>query len=803
MAETANPPTDNQPGSPDPFRRWRIVGLWATLGIALSVPLYLAAHRPRKEASESPALYVGSKSCAGCHRKEYASWKGSHHALAMLPPRPEFMLGDFNDATFEENGQVTRFTTHAGRYFVRTEGPDGEPHDYEVAYAFGWFPLQQYLVPFPGGRLQCLGIAWDVPKKRWFSLSPGVKVPPTDWLHWTRAAGNWNTMCSECHSTAVRKRFDPETETYRTTWSEIAVGCEACHGPGSRHDAWAKKPAMGRPPIPNAGLLVKTKDMTQKEVVNLCMPCHSRRSELKDLGILGGEPLDSMLPVALDAGLYYPDGQILDEDYEYQSFLQSRMFEKGVKCSDCHDVHAARRYKEGNELCLRCHRADTYDTPAHHFHEKIVDGKPSAGALCVSCHMPGRNYMVVHFRRDHSLRMPRPDLSAKIGTPNACTQAGCHGDKPLAWSVRAYDKWYGQTRKPHYGSVIAAAREHRPEARADLLRLAADHLRPAIVRATALDLLGFYPGDDAEKLYEQSLMDEDALVRRTAVGRIAADPARTVRVLAPMLKDPVLAIREEAASRLANAPPDLLTERQRKEFQTALEEYRQTLAFSADMPSGRYNSAILAQSQGDLAGAERQYRKAIELDDQFYLAKVNLALLLSQQGRNAEAETLLREALATRPGDPAIAFDLGLLLGQEGRNKDAEATLRAALRADPSFAPAAYNLAILVQKENPIEALALSGKAAELRPEEPKYAFSHAYLQAQSGDTAGAASTLEALIKRHPSYGDAYLLLAELDLRQRKNAEARALLEGAMAVEGLTSESRQRIEAALSRIPQK
>ena len=784
----------------DELKSWRLAGVWATLGIVLSVPLYLVSHRLHgaRETAPSAPLYVGSESCAPCHKKEYEKWKGSHHALAMLPPKPEYMLGDFNDATFEENGQVTRFTTRGGKYFVNAEGPDGKPHEYEVAYAFGWFPLQQYLIPFPGGRLQCLLVAWDVPKKRWFSLYPGQKIPPTDWLHWTRSAANWSTMCSECHSTAVRKRYDPDKDTFQTTWSEIAVGCEACHGPGSLHDAWAKKPAMGRPQVPNAALVVKTRDMAQKEVVNLCMPCHARRSELKDLGILGGEPLDTMLPVVLAEGLFYPDGQIQDEDYEYHSFLQSKMFEKGVKCSDCHDVHAAKRYKEGNELCLKCHRADTYDTPSHHFHKKAVDGKPSDGALCVSCHMPGRDYMVVHFRRDHSLRVPRPDLSARIGTPNACTQSGCHADKPLAWSLDAYNKWYGEKRKPHYGTVIAAARRHEPGARADLLQLAGDPLRPAIVRATALSLVWAYPGEDTTKLVERSLMDGDALIRRTAVERFApVDSRRLVKVLAPMLKDPVLAVREEAASRLAEVPAEQFTPAQAKDLKAALEEYRQSLAFTADMPSGRHNWAILAQNEGDAAEAEKQYRKAIALDDQFYLAKVNLALLLNQQGRNSEAERLLMQALKAHPGDSAIAFNLGLLLGEEGKTKEAEDAMRISLQADPSFAPAAYNLAVLLAKEKPAEALALSRKAAELRPAEPRYAFTYAYFQSEKGDSAGAAKTLEALLNGHPAYGDGYLLLGEILLKEGRPQDAAALYQRALAVKELPDDARRQISAKL------
>jgi|WetSurMetagenome_2_1015567.scaffolds.fasta_scaffold01796_3 tetratricopeptide (TPR) repeat protein len=781
-------------------RPWRMAGIIATLGIALSVPLYLAVHALRgpRETAPPEALYVGSQSCAPCHKPEFEKWKGSHHALAMLPPRPDTVLGNFADATFDDAGQVSRFTARGGKYFVTTEGPDGKPHEYEVAYAFGWFPLQQYLIAFPGGRLQCLTVAWDVPKKRWFSLYPGQNIATTDWLHWTRSAANWNTMCSECHSTAVRKRYDVATDTFQTTWSEIAVGCESCHGPGSLHDVWAKKPAMARPALANAGFPVKTKDMSQREVVDLCMPCHARRSELKDLGVLGGEPLDSMLPVTLAEGLYYPDGQIQDEDYEYHSFLQSKMYEKGVKCSDCHDVHAAKRYKEGNELCLKCHRADTYDQPSHHFHKKVVEGKPSAGALCVSCHMPGRNYMVVHFRRDHSLRVPRPDLSAQLGTPNACTQSGCHDDKPLAWSVTAFNKWYGEKRKPHWGAVIAAARAHKPEARAELLHLASDPLRPAIVRATALDLMWAYPGADTDAIYQKALMDGDALIRRTAVSHTDLQDSKAfVKRLAPMLKDPVLAVRTEAAFRLSEVPPNLLTESQAKDLKAAAEELQQTLAFAADMPSGRYNLGIQAQNRGEAGEAEKQYRKALEFDDQFYLARVNLALLLNQQGRNAEAEALLTGALKTHPRDPSIAFNLGLLLAEEGKDKEAQAALRIALEADPTLAPAAYNLAVLVGKEKPAEAVELSRRAATLNPAEPKYAFTYAYYQVQTRDAAGAERTMEALLKAHPAFGEGYLFLARLYASQGKVEPARELLRKALSVPELSAEDKKSIEGAL------
>jgi tetratricopeptide (TPR) repeat protein len=788
----------------DGLDRWRKAGVAATAVLALSVPLYLASRAVRGPKPQPPSapLYVGSEACRECHAKAYDGWKGSHHALAMLAPRPSTVLGDFRDAVFEESGKTWRFFMRGDKYFVRTDDLAGPPAEFEIAYTFGWTPLQQYIVQFPGGRLQCLSVAWDVPKRRWFSLYPGQHVPPTDWLHWTRPALNWNTMCSQCHSTGVRKRYDPEGDTYSTTWAEIFVGCEACHGPGSLHVAWGKKPAMGRPQVANAALTVKTSSMAQRDLVNLCAPCHSRRAELRDMDRPAAEPLDAHLPTLLAPGLFYPDGQILDEVYEVHSFLQSKMYDKGVRCSDCHDVHSAKRYKEGNELCLRCHRADTYDIASHHFHKKVYQGKPSDGATCTACHMPGRNYMVVHFRRDHSMRVPRPDLSQAIGTPNACSQAGCHADKPLKWVVAGYDKWYGAKRKPHYGTVLAAAREGRPEARPELLALAGDRLRPAIVRATALDLLWGYPGEDSTKLLEQAMDDEDALIRRTAVNRFRHDDAaHFVKAVAQRLKDPVLAVRAEAASRLAGAPSEALGESQKEAFRAALEEYRSILAYSADMPSGRHNWALLEDALGRPGEAEKQYRKALAIDDQFYMSAANLAIDLSRQGRNEEAEGLLRQALRASPRNAASSFNLGLLLAEMGKNDQAEAALRQALEADPSLAPAAYNLAVLVGARDPAQAASLCRRAAELQPGEPRYAFSRAYYELQQGKESDATATLEALVATHPAFGDAVLMLGDLYGRKGRSKQAAELYDRALAAQGLADRERAEIAGRRRALP--
>ncbi len=762
--------------------RYRMAGVAATAAILLSVPLYLGVRslRPPRTVPAAELRYVGSERCRSCHEKAYSGWKGSNHALAMQAAREGTVLGDFSGATLVHRGKAWRFFRDGERYMAHAEGPDGEMRDFEVTYTFGVAPLQQYLVPFPGGRLQALSAAWDTQRQRWFHVNPGPAAPPGDWLHWTRQGQNWNAMCSDCHSTAVRKRYDPEKDAYQTTWSEIGVGCEACHGPGSRHVAWADQPATGRTTVEHAGLVAKTARLSPGEMTSQCAPCHSRRAQFADLAAPGGELLDTYLPSLLAPGTFHADGQILDEDFEWHAFTQSKMHASGVRCADCHDVHSGKRHEEGNQLCTRCHRADAYDAPAHTFHRKEWKGRPSAGVLCVSCHMPGQDFMVVHFRRDHSMRVPRPDLTASIGVPNACSASGCHADRPLSWVQARYDGWYGRTRKPHYGTAIAAGRRTDPAAEGELAILAADPRFPVVVRATAVELLSGYPTAPAREAVEKRLGDPEPLVRATAVARVnEADPGRLAGLLAPLLQDPARWVRSEAAARLAGAPAQRLPEAMRGPWADALAEYEAGQRYMSDLPSGPYNLGNLYTTLGRTRDAESQYRRAISIDDQLFLARANLAMLLAVNGRGEEAERLLREAHAQQPGNAGIAFNLGLLLAERGDRDGAEKMLRTAIRADPGMAPAALNLAVLVGERNPDEAVPLARKALELRPGDARYAWTLGYYQSRAGDLEGAAATLEALIVAQPGHADAYPLLADIYARQGRTAAAAELRRAA------------------------
>jgi predicted CXXCH cytochrome family protein len=679
--------------------------------------------------------FVDDRSCARCHEAQYREWSGSHHDRAMQPADEKTVLGDFNDARFTYFGVTSRFFKRGGKFFVNTEGPDGKPADFEIAYTFGVEPLQQYLIAFPGGRLQSLTIAWDTVKKRWFSLYPDERIGPGDPLHWTGRYQNWNLMCAECHTTDLKKGYDPGTDSYRTTWAALNVGCQACHGPGQAHLAWAEAVRAGkRVDRSDDGLLVKSTRADSRAQVDQCAACHSRRSPLGAAARPGHPFLDEFRADGLRPGLYYPDGQQLGEVYEYGSFRQSKMYQQGVRCTDCHNPHTGKVRGAGNALCTRCHGTPgdprfptagtkAYDAVTHHFHRA-----GSAGAQCVNCHMPTRNYMIVHARRDHSLRIPRPDLTVKLGTPNACN--ACHKDRSARWALAAVEKWYGHaaTRTPHYGEVIAAGRSGAPDAEARLIALAGDRRQPAIVRAAALDALRPY-GPGAAAAVVAATTDEDPAVRAAAATGLAGLPeGERLAAAVPLLKDPIRSVRIEAARALASLPAERFDAAQRQAFDAALAEFTQAQTAMADMPSSHLNLGALREAQGRSDQAERSYLTALRLDPYFGPARANLARLYNALGRNADAERVLREGIALTPSEGELHYSLGLLLAEANRLPEATDALGEAARLLPGRARVRYNYGLALQKVgrlNQAEKALL--EAAELDPRDPQIAYALAF----------------------------------------------------------------------------
>ena len=649
------------------------------------------------------AGYVSDSQCIACHGDQAGAWAGSHHDLAMQVASPASILGDFEDALFDDGHIRARFSRRGDEYFCRIEGPDGDEHDYPIGYTFGVEPLQQYMIAFPGGRLQCLTVAWDTEAKRWFSLYPEDDFEAGDPLHWSGRQQNWNTMCADCHSTHLSKNYDLATDSFDTTWAEINVGCQACHGPGEGHLAWLEKAASGETGIPDKGLTTTISRGHPKEQVRACAPCHSRRLRLEENISFTGDYHDAYMLELLSPGSYHADGQIDGEVYVLGSFLQSKMHGKGVTCSDCHDPHSLQLVAEGNALCLQCHspyapleRFSTltkkdYDSPEHHFHSK-----DSAGASCVDCHMPSKKYMLVDPRHDHSFRVPRPDLSLAHGTPNACNQ--CHTDQDAEWAAEKVTEWYGPRKAETFEDTLTRAHEDLFGTREELVALSMNSEAPGIARATALELsLNVLPHGLEERY--RALEDPDPLVRLTALRglEVLPPPERLEHVL-PRLSDPVRSVRIQAARALADIPAREFPSEQRAQLKQGLDEFERVQLYSADMPAAHLNLGVLRASSGDLEAAVKCYRKALELDPWFLMARFNLATTLSVLQRSPEAVELLQEGIELAPDEPEMHYSLGLALAELGRMEEAIPELRIAADALPEDARKQYNAGLALQK---------------------------------------------------------------------------------------------------------
>ncbi|QID16234.1 tetratricopeptide repeat protein [Nitrogeniibacter mangrovi] len=664
--------------------------------LALSASAALAAV---PQAGTRPD-YVPDRECLGCHTAQAGRWADSKHAHAMAQAGPRTVLGDFAAAHFSGPGEQARFVRHDGRYFVVTEDAGGQPAEFPVDYTFGVRPLQQVLLPLPGGRLQAFTLAWDTGRKQWFSLHPDGAVPAGSNLHWTGRYQNWNMMCGECHTTAYRKGYDDRQDSYRTTWAESNVGCQACHGGGRAHVDSARAlahagNAKGAPVrTPNQALYAERAGGPAQ--VDQCAACHARRTRLVEQTTPGAPLLDNFIPDNLRADLYHADGQQMAEVFEYGSFRQSRMYQAGVACTNCHEPHSGALRAPGNSLCLQCHtptpdtrrfpglKAKHYDAPEHHFHTP-----GSAGAQCVACHMPSQNYMVVHARRDHAIRIPRPDLTRTIGTPNACQN--CHADKGAEWAEAAIERHHGKHARPeHYGQILAAARRGEATAIPRLAALIADTTQPAIVRATALET---WARRNPGPVPAAALADPDPVVRASAALAVAARPAtERLAQLPPLLTDPRRAVRITAARGLVDLPDSRLAPASvatRRAAMAALTAARQAMA---DMPSVQLDMAAIALAQRDVTGAETHYRRALEREPALQPARLGLAALLSATERTDAAVELLRAGLAKSPAPGQLHLALGLLAGQQGQWEAAARELREAVRLMPEHVQARRNL---------------------------------------------------------------------------------------------------------------
>jgi predicted CXXCH cytochrome family protein len=742
-----------------------------------------------------PAASVGSDACADCHRAEANLWNTSQHKHAMQHANAASVLGNFDDASFDYYGVHSRFFKKDGKFEVETDGPDGKLGVFEVKYTFGIDPLQQYLIEFPDGRLQALSIAWDSrPKEqggqRWFHLYPNEEIKHDDILHWTKLNQNWNFMCAECHSTGVKKNYDAANDRFATTWAELSVGCEACHGKGSRHISWAHGQQswspFGKNEDPTKGLAAflnerrgvswlsnpstgnpqrSSAPAVLRREVETCGLCHARRGEFSEDWMPGQSLSDTHVVSTLARGLYHADGQMLDEVYNYGSFKQSKMFAAGVTCSDCHEPHAAKLRVTGDGVCLQCHAADKYEVATHHHHEGI---SPAVG--CASCHMPVRTYMEIDKRHDHSLRIPRPDLSVKLGTPNACND--CHADKSPQWAASSVEQWFGPNRKgfQNYAEAFHASWNGSADAAALLAGIAANPATPAIARASALTELHSRVSPANIELARTGVADPDPQVRIAALDMLEGVAGNRIwPIVSPLLSDSSRGVRIRAASLLSDVATGNQPATDREAFDRAAAEFVAAQRFNSDRPEARSALGNFYARRRLFPDAEAEYKAGLRLSPKYAPAAINLADLYRQLGRDREAEDVLRTAIAASLEDAGLHYALGLTLTRLKRPDDALAEFRVATELEPDRLRYAYVYAVALHSAGRVdESIKVLKDSVARHPDDRDTLLALVTFNRDAGDIGAALEYAEQLTRMAPNDRDLNRLVEDLRGRLKK-----------------------------------
>ncbi|MFA6220787.1 MAG: tetratricopeptide repeat protein [Desulfomonilaceae bacterium] len=780
------------------------VALGATVAIAVLHPdLGLCAEPPTKSPQATPVgSYTGSVSCRKCHEKFYQLWAPSHHGLAMQPYTSELARKKLSPQTTEIVIGDSKYRADiAGENgWVIEQAPEGEKK-YRIDYAMGGKNVYYFLTAMDRGRLQTLPVAYDVNTKEWFDMAasgvrhfPGQTDEPIHWKDWQYT---FNTACYGCHVSQVSTNYDLKTDTYHSVWKEPGINCETCHGPAGEHVRVCENAPKGTVP---KDLKIKRggRDFTHEQNNATCSSCHAKAVVLTDTFQPGDRFFDHYGLVTLENPDYYPDGRDLGENYTYTSWLMSPCVKSGkIDCLHCHTSSGRYKFKaedKANQACMPCHKDKVDNAPEHTRHKA-----DSPGNKCISCHMPTTEFARMR-RSDHSMLPPTPAATIAFNSPNACNV--CHKDKTPQWA----DEWVRKWRQRDYqastlfrASLIASARTRDWTRLPEMLDYVVSKDRDEIF-ATALIRLVQTSGDpQVVPALLKAIRDPSPLVRSSAATALQNAPTQeAVLALVEATGDYYRLVRIRAAAALAAYQNLPLTEVDKKKVEAANKEYMESILSRPDQWESHYNMGNYYLDRRDFKQAIDSYEKALQMEPRGVLAMVNEAMAYARMGENKKAEEALTKALKVAPDNAAANFNMGLIKAEENDLVTAEKHLRVALKTDPQMAQAAYNLCIILSKDRVNEAVDFCRKAAEIRPDMPKYAFTLAFYQQQTGDLAGAASVLDGLITKYAAYADAYVLLGAIYEKQGKKEQAEGVYNKGLAVTGMPDQYKVRMKARLN-----
>lgn len=723
--------------------------------------------------------YVGSKVCNECHAPQYRLWQQSDHHKAMQVADESTVLGNFSGITVTFHQRDSKLYRKAGKFVIDTVDQHDQKRTFTIKYTFGHYPLQQYLVETEDGHIQALNIAWDSRDKqqggqRWFHLRADDNITTEHPFFWTRHFQNWNSRCADCHSTNVTVDYDVQSNSYDTRWSQINIGCEACHGPAGQHVVNAKDNTLR---ADNSGFtlqlpqtltwqfqrsaaIASTDGMQNDQHVDMCGACHSLRTRLTK-NALGKRFHDANRLQLLNDGAYFIDGQIRDEAFVLGSFMQSKMYQLGVNCSNCHNPHSGKVLVEGNGLCGQCHAPAVYDSQTHHHH-----APGSEGSACVNCHMPARTYMQVDDRRDHRFGIPNPDLSRLLGVPNACSN--CHkNDKALqhkdvdSWASTQLKQWKLTSDNTEWAILNQRAQQSDYNVVHSISNGVFRAKWPDLIGASLLQQLVAMPSADVIAAANKALQHASPLIRRAAVEASEPYPAETRwTLLSPYLADSSLSVRVQIAQTLADVFSSL-ADSQRPPLAALIDEYRQVLAVSAGLVGTQVSLANLEMRLGNIEQARRAYQQALRIEPNYVPALLNLADFHRGVGEHQQATVLLERALRVAPDSGGVQHSYGLMLIRKRQYDKALHHLRQAVLQHDAQPRYAYVYAVALDNTGQtIKAIAELRDANKRWPNQYDLLLTLVLYLEKTGDIDSLVPYLQSLATLAPSSAQVRRLLA-------------------------------------------